>query len=221
MLECFSKGGNMEGYLFDLDGTLLDSMSMWRSLTLNFLKSHNLTFTEELAQELTTMSIKTSADYLRDLYKLDLTSKEIIEEMEKNIVKGYKNEVPLKEGALEVLKALKNQGKKLAIATATNDKYVKIVMDKFKLGDYFDFIATVDNMGILKNDPQFYLKASQKFDLSPKEVTLFDDAPFAIEAALKAGLRVVCMYDKSADAYFEKQKEACDMALKSFKEYLK
>ncbi|UHR03415.1 HAD family phosphatase [Peptoniphilus sp. GNH] len=211
----------MEGYLFDLDGTLLDSMSMWRSLTLNFLKSHNLTFTEELAQELTTMSIKTSADYLRDLYKLDLTSKEIIEEMEKNIVKGYKNEVPLKEGALEVLKALKNQGKKLAIATATNDKYVKIVMDKFKLGDYFDFIATVDNMGILKNDPQFYLKASQKFDLSPKEVTLFDDAPFAIEAALKAGLRVVCMYDKSADAYFEKQKEACDMALKSFKEYLK
>ena len=210
----------MKGYLFDLDGTLLDSNRMWRSLTTNFLNRHKIKFTEEIAQELTTMSIYKSAGYLRHTLKVNLTEEEIISELEKEIVKGYTNEVELKDGALEYLSYLKEQDIPMGLATATNDRFVDLIMERFDIEKYFDFIATVDNIGILKNNPEFYVEAAKKFPLHPSEVTIFDDAPYAIEAAVKAGLRVYAVYDEVNGNFYEANKKIAYKGIESFREMI-
>lgn len=210
----------MKGYLFDLDGTLLDSNRMWRSLTTNFLNRHKIKFTEEIAQELTTMSIYKSAGYLRHTLKVNLTEEEIISELEKEIVKGYTNEVELKDGALEYLSYLKEKNIPMGLATATNDRFVDLIMERFDIEKYFDFIATVDNIGILKNNPEFYLEAAKKFPLQPSEVAIFDDAPYAIEAAVKAGLRVYAVYDRVNGSFYEANKKIAYKGIESFREMI-
>lgn len=210
----------MKGYLFDLDGTLLDSNRMWRSLTTNFLNRHKIKFTEEIAQELTTMSIYKSAGYLRHTLKVNLTEEEIISELEKEIVKGYTNEVELKDGALEYLSYLKEKNIPMGLATATNDRFVDLIMERFEIEKYFDFIATVDNIGILKNNPEFYVEAAKKFPLHPSEVAIFDDAPYAIEAAVKAGLRVYAVYDHVNGSFYEANKKIAYKGIESFREMI-
>ena len=210
----------MKGYLFDLDGTLLDSNRMWRSLTTNFLNRHKITFTEEIAQELTTMSIYKSAGYLRHTLKVNLTEEEIISELEKEIVKGYTNEVELKDGALEYLSYLKEKNIPMGLATATNDRFVDLIMERFDIEKYFDFIATVDNIGILKNNSEFYVEAAKKFPLQPSEVAIFDDAPYAIEAAVKAGLRVYAVYDRVNGSFYEANKKIAYKGIESFREMI-
>ena len=210
----------MKGYLFDLDGTLLDSNRMWRSLTTNFLNRHKITFTEEIAQELTTMSIYKSAGYLRHTLKVNLTEEEIISELEKETVKGYTNEVELKDGALEYLSYLKEKNIPMGLATATNDRFVDLIMERFDIEKYFDFIATVDNIGILKNNSEFYVEAAKKFPLQPSEVAIFDDAPYAIEAAVKAGLRVYAVYDRVNGSFYEANKKIAYKGIESFREMI-
>lgn len=210
----------MKGYLFDLDGTLLDSNRMWRSLTTNFLNRHKIKFTEEIAQELTTMSIYKSAGYLRNTLKVNLTEEEIISELEKEIVKGYTNEVELKDGAMEYLSYLKEKNIPMGLATATNDRFVDLIMERFDIEKYFDFIATVDNIGILKNNPEFYVEAAKKFPLHPSEVAIFDDAPYAIEAAVKAGLRVYAVYDHVNGGFYEANKKIAYKGIESFREMI-
>ena len=210
----------MKGYLFDLDGTLLDSNRMWRSLTTNFLNRHKIKFTEEIAQELTTMSIYKSAGYLRHTLKVNLTEEEIISELEKEIVKGYTNEVELKDGALEYLSYLKEKNIPMGLATATNDRFVDLIMERFDIEKYFDFIATVDNIGILKNNSEFYVEAAKKFPLQPSEVAIFDDAPYAIEAAVKAGLRVYAVYDEVNRNFYEDSKKIAYKGIESFREMI-
>lgn len=210
----------MKGYLFDLDGTLIDSNRMWRSLTTNFLNTHKINFTEEIAQELTTMSIYKSAGYLRHTLKVNLTEEEIISELEKEIVKGYTNEVELKDGALEYLSYLKDKDIPMGLATATNDRFVDLIMERFDIEKYFDFIATVDNIGILKNNPKFYVEAAKKFPLPPSEVAIFDDAPYAIEAAVKAGLIVYAVYDEVNSNFYEYSKKIAYKGIESFREMI-
>lgn len=210
----------MKGYLFDLDGTLLDSNRMWRSLTTNFLNRHKIKFTEEIAQELTTMSIYKSAGYLRHTLKVNLTEEEIISELEKEIIKGYTNDVELKDGAWEYLSYLKEKGIPMGLATATNDRFVDLIMERFGIGKYFEFIATVDNIGILKNDPEFYIEAAKKFPLLPSEVAIFDDAPYAIEAAVKAGLRVYAVYDHVNGSFYEANKKIAYKGIENFREMI-
>lgn len=210
----------MKGYLFDLDGTLLDSNRMWRSLTTNFLNRHKIKFTEEIAQELTTMSIYKSAGYLRHTLKVNLTEEEIIRELEKEIIKGYTNDVELKDGAWEYLSYLKEKGIPMGLATATNDRFVDLIMERFGIGKYFEFIATVDNIGILKNDPEFYIEAAKKFPLLPSEVAIFDDAPYAIEAAVKAGLRVYAVYDHVNGSFYEANKKIAYKGIENFREMI-
>ena len=210
----------MKGYLFDLDGTLLDSNRMWRSLTTNFLNRHKIKFTEEIAQELTTMSIYKSAGYLRHTLKVNLTEEEIISELEKEIIKGYTNDVELKDGAWEYLSYLKEKGIPMGLATATNDRFVDLIMERFGIGKYFDFIATVDNIGILKNNPEFYIEAAKKFPLLPSEVAIFDDAPYAIEAAVKAGLRVYAVYDHVNGSFYEANKKIAYKGIENFREMI-
>lgn len=210
----------MKGYLFDLDGTLLDSNKMWRSLTTNFLNRHKITFTEEIAQELTTMSIYKSAAYLRHTLKVNLTEEEIIRELEQEIIEGYTKDVELKDGALEYLSYLKEKDIPMGLATATNDKFVDLIMERFGIGKYFDFVATVDNIGILKNDPKFYIEAAKKFPLPPSETTIFDDAPYAIEAAVEAGLRVYAVYDQVNGSFYEGNKKIAYKGIESFREMI-
>lgn len=186
----------MKAIAFDFDGTLLDSMGMWRNLGKNYLASRGIPLTEEVAKKINTMSLTMSSQFFKDHFNFTETVEDIYGEMGHILMRGYAHELDLKEGAMEVLEACKKKGIPLVLATATNEDFVRPALERLGLTDSFLFIQTCDNTGIEKGDPAYYRLLCQRLDLAPEEITFLDDAPYALKAAKEVGLVTIGVKDK-------------------------
>lgn len=189
---------------FDFDGTLIDSMGMWRNLSRNYLKKKGIPFYEELAQKLTTMSLSMCATYFSEELGIPMTPEEILGEMGAEILRQYTEVLALKPGAKELLDLLKRRDYDMCLATATNEKFVIPALDHFGLRDYFSFIQTCDNSGFRKNHRGFYEVLSKRSNVPPEEVLLVDDAAYALDAASQAGMKTLAFYDENSKEAWEK-----------------
>ncbi|MDO5714171.1 MAG: HAD family phosphatase [Tissierellia bacterium] len=189
-------GEDMKMIAFDFDGTLMDSMGMWRNLTKNFLKSKGVEFSEEIAQTLTTVSL---AEYCTNVLKIPLTEEDVFHQLGEIILQQYMYELQLKPGAISVLEGLKDMGIPLCLATATRDEFVLPTLDHLNLRKYFSFVQTGQNSGYRKNNPMFYKVLAKRSSVEPKDLLLVDDAVYALDAAKDAGLQTLAIYDKHSD----------------------
>lgn len=210
----------MNTIMFDLDGTLLDSMLMWKNLGANFLRRKNLKITDAVIKEMSTMSLVMSSAFLKDYYNLPESSEEIHRQFKDTVMYFYLNEVMPKVGAFEVLKQYKNLGKKVLLATATNEEFVQPTLDKFGIYDCFDGIYTSDIVGEKKDSPNFFNKILEKENLSSKSTLLFDDSEFALLAAKKSGIKTCCVIDQHSIANYEMLKKECDFYIEEFTEWV-
>lgn len=189
----------MKSIIFDMDGTLADSMAMWRSLGIDYLKSHGVEITSEDAQEMTTQSLKMSSTYMKEKFKLSLTPDEIYNDMKHIAEDFYANDCKLKDGALEVLDAFYEEGIPMMLGTGTPEEFFDPFLKREDMFKYFGEIATCDGLNLKKDDPRFFLTCCEMAGFDPKETVLIDDAYFAIIAAKEAGLTTICMYDEAND----------------------
>ena len=189
----------MKSIIFDMDGTLADSMAMWRSLGIDYLKSHGVDITSKDAQEMTTMSLKMSSTYMKEKFNLSLTPDEIYNDMKHIAEDFYANDCKLKDGALEVLDAFYEEGIPMMLGTGTTEEFFDPFLKREDMFKYFDEIATCDGLNLKKDDPNFFLTCCEMAGFDPKETVLIDDAYFAIIAAKEAGLTTICMYDEAND----------------------
>lgn len=185
----------MKAIAFDFDGTLLDSMGMWRNLGKNYLESRGIPLTEEVAKKINTMSLSMSSEFFKNHFGFQESVEEIYNEMGQILMKGYGEELDLKEGALTILEASKEKGLPLVLATATNEAFVKPALKRLGLEDYFLWIQTCDNTGIQKGDPAYYELLVQRLDLDPEDIVFLDDAPYALRAAKETGLFTIGVSD--------------------------
>lgn len=209
----------MKAAIFDLDGTLIDSMRMWRSLGRNFLERRGFSITKKVAEEMTTMSLKMNSHYLKEKYNLKESTDEIYKEFKDIILNFYLNEVEEKEEAFNTIKKYKEKGYNTILGTATSDEFVYPILERFKISEYFDMVQTCDMAGIKKSDKNYFNLISEKLDLNTKEIFLFDDAPFALKAAKEAGIVTVGVYDDESKEYWNKIVEKNNYAIKTFKEW--
>lgn len=209
----------MKAAIFDLDGTLIDSMTMWRNLGKNFLEKRNIEMTEKIANDMTTMSLKMSSAYLKNIVGLNGTIDDIYQEFKDIIMNFYLNEVKEKEKAFETLKNYKEKGYAVVLGTATSDEFVEPLLERFNIKKYFDLVQTCDMVNIKKNDKEYFNKIAQKLEISPQEIFLFDDAPFALEAAREAGIITVGVYDHESREYWDRIVAENKYAIKSFSEW--
>ena len=202
--------------IFDMDGTLLDSMKVWKNLGRNYLELIGIRPPEDLEEHLATMSMLEGAEYFHRELGVKATPQEIIRGLNRQIEDAYRETLPLKKGVREYLSYLQEQGVKMGVLTATPSYMAKLAFDRLNIGKYFEFVMDCEEAGGGKTEPGCYMEATRRLGGKPWETTEYEDADFALETAKKAGFYTVGIFDETmADrrAYLQ---ELCDRYVDSY-----
>ncbi len=190
--------------LFDMDGTLVDSMPYWHSLGRDYLSAQGIKAEEDLERRIAAMTLEESAAYFREHYGLEQEPEEIIRGFSSLMEENYRLRIPAKPGAAEFVKALSEAGLYLGVCSATPVPLVRVMLERLGILQYFSHITSCEEAGAGKEHPDAYLLALSRAGFRPEETVLFEDADFAIRTALDMGMHVAAVYDKSCRSTPEK-----------------
>ncbi|WP_428770079.1 HAD family phosphatase [Treponema sp. HNW] len=212
---------DFDGAVFDMDGTLVDSMRIWQSMGSSYIRSKGLTPEPNLDRTLYPLTIIDAADYLNTRYNLGMKREDVIAGCNAVVEEKYRTTVGLKPAVPEFLKMMEKHGIKASIATATDRHLVEIVLERLKIDRFFTGIVTSTEAGSAKADsPVIFHKARELLGTSIEKTVVFEDAFFAVRTAKQAGYPVAALHDETAQCPPEKMKEYCDWYAESFREYM-
>ena len=186
----------IKGAIFDLDGTLLDSMFIWDTIGEVYLRSLDIEPRENLAEAFKTFTLEESAEYYRTHYDVTLSVAEIVDSVNRMIEDLYKSTVPLKKGVAEFLAGLSKAGVRMCIATVTDKYLAEAALTRLKVRQYFGEIFTTAEVGCGKNDPKIYRTALAYLGTEKHETLVFEDVLHALMTAKNDGFPVAAVYDK-------------------------
>lgn len=184
------KLDDFKGYIFDLDGTLLDSFGVWNTVDELFLNKRGFEVPCDYAREIASLGFDAAADYTINRFGLKEKKEDIIKEWNEIAVELFAKETMLFDGAKEYLFKLKRNGKKLSIATASHDELLKPCLKNNGVYELFDEIVTVSESKS-KEFPDIYLKCAEKMGLDASECVVFEDVCVAVLAAKAGGFKTV------------------------------
>ena len=214
-----TKAGKREidGAIFDMDGTLLYSMHIWDDIGSKFLKSIGIHPEQDLREVLRVMSVQQGAEYFIEHYGVKMTVPEIVDAMKNVVARQYEELVEEKPGIKNMLETLKNKGVKMCVATATDKSLSEIALKRNGLLDYFSGIITCGDVGKGKDEPYIYQKARELIGTETERTAVFEDAYYAAKTAKDAGFILVGVEDKSAEGQRIEIMEISDAYTKDFK----
>ncbi len=187
---------DFKGLIFDLDGTLLDSMSIWETAGEDYIRSLGYEVEPDLRRTLTTMSLVQCAEYLQQKFALPMTVEEVINGINKSVEGKYFYDVQPKEHVIPFLERMYSKGMKMCVATATDRYQVEAALKRCGMSKYFGEIFTCSEVGSSKNEPHIYDRAREYLGFGKDEVAIFEDAYHAAKTAKNAGYYVVGLADK-------------------------
>ncbi len=209
---------NIEGAIFDLDGTILDSMHIWSQIGLLFLKNRGVEAPEGIEDEFVKMSMTQAAEYYIKNIDPNETVMGIVNDVNKLVQGFYFDEVIKKDGVEDFLKFLKNRGVKMCVATATDKHLVEKALERNGILHYFSEIFTCSNVGAGKDTPVIYDVALKHLGTKKENTFIFEDALYAIETAKKANYKIVGINDVSEKSDPEDVKKLCDCYIYNYTE---
>lgn len=187
----------IKGAIFDLDGTLLNSMFVWATIGERYLRSIGYEPRENLNETFRAMSLYQAACYYRKAYGVTRSVDEIMAEVNKMVEKYYREELILKAGAEAMLHGLRSRGISMCIATATDKYLVEAALKRCEVRGFFSEIFTCSSVGSGKDRPQIYREAASHLGYEPREILVFEDALYAAKTAAADGFDLVGVYDSS------------------------
>lgn len=205
--------------IFDLDGTLFDSMEIWETLAYDYLVQKGMKVEKNIRESLKEYSLYQASFVIKDRFNLEESGEEINRQMEEVLRFHYENSIPLKKGAIDLLKKLKNMEIRMVAATATIDPLAIAALKRLQIYDYFEFVQTCKGVGIEKYKKEFYQLIVERTGVNPEEMVVFEDALHSMEAAKELGIRIVAIRDKSARADFERIEEIADIVIDKFEDF--
>jgi len=203
-----------------MDGTLLDSMTIWETAIIKYLKCRGVTPEADIFKTVRSMSLRQLCDYLSAVYGLRLSQEEIADGINGIVEDFYFHRAPLKAGVSDALRLLRARGVKMCVATATDRYLAEAALRRTGIDRYFGEIFTCTEVGAGKDSPEIFLRALDFLGTSPGETVVFEDALHAVVTAKKAGLTVVAVYDAWSDDHQEQIKAYADRWYPSFSEWL-
>lgn len=210
------------GAIFDLDGTILDTMEQWDNLGLRYLQEHNIAPKQDFLDRIGTMSLRESAQVFHDEYGVNLDVADIIKELVARLRKLYANEAKIKPGAIDVLRFLKRNGVEITLATATSNELARDGLRLTGALKFFDGIFSCRDPEIKesKKSPKIFDHARKFLGSSLAETIVVEDALYAIETAKKAGYFVIAIYDDSERSRKETIQSIADVYVENHVELL-
>lgn len=198
--------------IFDMDGSLVDSMWLWPKVDDIYMEKYHLTMPEHFHKEIEGMSFTETAQYFVDTFpQLTCTVEEVKQEWQDMTLELYKTKVPLKPGAGEFLQRMKKAGILMGIATSNTKSLAEAVLDALHIREYFDTVRTACEVAKGKPAPDVYLKAAEDLQVRPSECLVFEDIPSGILAGKNAGMTVCAVDDE-----FSRPQEAEKRALADY-----
>ena len=185
----------IRGAIFDVDGTLLDSMFIWDTIGETYLRSIGYQPKENLNETFKNMSLHQAARYYQTEYGVTQSIDEIMDGVNAMLERYYRFEVPLKPGVAELLERLRQDGVKRCIATATDRHLVEAALDRCGMLSCFGEIFTCNEVGHGKDEPDIFEAALRFLGTEKSETVVFDDSLYAIRTAKETGFPVAAVYD--------------------------
>ena len=181
--------------LFDLDGTLVDSMWMWKQIDIEFLGRFGYECPDDLQKSIEGMSFSETAVYFKERFQIPWSLDEIKSCWTQMSIDKYRYEVPLKSGVKEFLKYCKENKIRTGIATSNGRDMVDAVVESLQIGLYLDEIVTACEVKAGKPEPDIYLEVARRLEADPSECLVFEDVPAGILAGKRAGMQVIAVED--------------------------
>lgn len=209
-----------ESIIFDLDGTLLDSMTMWSDVDHNFLAENGITPPEGLADILKTLSFTDSAQFFVDEFHLPMTAEQVMDRIRGLVEHKYRYEVGLKPFVKEFLEEQRSRGVKMCIATANHIGLTELALKRLGILEYFEFILSCADVGKGKEEPDIFLKAAETLGTLPENTAVIEDSLHSVKTAERAGFYTVGVFDELSRNDAEEMKEICSEYVMSFEELI-
>lgn len=208
---------NITGAIFDFDGTLFDSMHVWKGCKDNFFNYLGIELTAEDKEAFKGLFLRETFLLAIERFNLKHTYEELLSELFQYIKGRYLTETEPKNDIVEFLEKLKAKGVKMGIATATGEPALKAVLEKYDMLHYFSAIYSTYTVGASKTEPKVYDVVLKELGTDKETTWVFEDALYAAKTAKKNGYNVVGIYDKS-EPNQEELKNIVDIYIKNYKE---
>ena len=169
---------NIKAVLFDLDGTLVESMSMWGDIDVDYLKKFHIPVPEGLQKAIEGLSMYQTAVYFKENFAIEDSLEDIMDEWNRMAYKKYTTEIPLKPGVRAFLDVLKSKNIPCGIATSNSRILTEAILKSHQVENYFSVMVTGDEITNGKPDPEVYLEAARKLGVSPEHCLVFEDIHF-------------------------------------------
>ncbi len=208
----------MKAAIFDMDGTLIDSMMQWRRLNAEFVRSKGIVPMPEEEEEMLSMSGTMVVSYFKEHFGLETEFEALCEEACRRMEPIYSAGVPLKPGAADYLRRLKERGVKCVVATATPARLALIALNCVGLISDLDYIYSIDMVGLDKGDPAFFDRLCELIGEKKEDCVMFEDSLYAMMSAKQAGLGVAGITDPTNKKDRAQIRETCSVLMESFDE---
>ncbi|HJB26049.1 MAG TPA: HAD family phosphatase [Firmicutes bacterium] len=218
-MEKQRKATPFQALIFDFDGTLVDSMNLWDHLAGELLEKRGISAPEGLDEILAPMSTEQSANYLVKKYNLGIFPADFVKEMYEAIEEKYRTQVQIKPFVGQYLQKKYEQGYPMCVATANSSVITQQTLRRLGIFDCFSFIMTCDELGLSKQEPEFYSKTAEKLGFPPEETLVFEDTLHSARAAKEAGCLVAGIFDLASWKDEREMRRICDYYLTSFSEW--
>ncbi len=207
-------------YLFDFDGTLVDSMPTFISAMLRILNENNISYDDSIIKTITPLGLDGTAEYYISKLGVNKIKEQLISIMKDYMLEAYIHTIPAKKNVLKVLKALKARGASLNVLTASPHITLDACLKRLGLWELFDNVWSCDDFNTTKADPGIYHSVAKRLNTSVNDVLFLDDNLNADLTAKAAGMQVCGVYDESSKDCVEQIKAATDFYIYDFKELL-
>lgn len=213
----------IKAVIFDLDGTLVDSMWMWKAIDIEYLTKIDAVFPEDIdafQKELEGMGFTETAVLFKKRFQIEDSLEEIKKTWISMAEDKYCREVPLKPGAFEFLKELKRRGIRIGISSSNSRELIETVLKAHQIDTYFSCITTCCEVPKGKPAPDVYLKTAAELGIAPEDCLVFEDVPMGIMAGKNAGMKVCAVEDAYSKNQEKEKRELADRYIKDYTEFL-
>lgn len=204
--------------IFDLDGTLVDSMWIWEEIDIEYLNRFHLTFPENFQLEIAGMSFSETAAYFKNKFNLPDPIEKIKMDWNAMAKEKYKREVPLKQGVKKLLDYCWENEIKLGIATSNSRELVEEVVNALEVACYFNEIHTACEVEKGKPEPDIYLLVAECLGVMPENCLVFEDIPQGLLAGKRAGMKVCAVDDRFSAAQEQEKRKIADYFLECYED---